>query len=51
MASAPPPTFGQFLKRYRTAAGLTQEALAQQSRSIERHPMDLADNGAKGGNA
>jgi len=31
MSSEPPPTFGALLKRYRTAAGLSQEALAERA--------------------
>jgi transcriptional regulator with XRE-family HTH domain len=41
MASAPPPTFGQLLKRYRTTAGLTQEALAERAGLSARSISDM----------
>jgi branched-chain amino acid transport system substrate-binding protein len=41
MASAPPPTFGQLLKRYRTTAGLTQEALAERAGLSARGISDM----------
>ena len=41
MASAQPPTFGQLLKRYRTSAGLTQEALAERAGLSARGISDM----------
>ena len=41
MASAHPFTFGQLLKRYRTAAGLTQEALAERAGLSARGISDM----------
>jgi branched-chain amino acid transport system substrate-binding protein len=41
MASARPPTFGQLLKQYRIAAGLTQEALAERAGLAARTISDM----------
>src|SRR5215471_15203153 len=41
MAAVPSPTFGTLLKRYRIAAGLTQEALAAQAGLSPRGISDL----------
>src|SRR5690242_12927879 len=41
MAAVPLPTFGTLLKRYRMAAGLTQEALAAQAGLSARGISDL----------
>ena len=41
MGSAQAITFGQLLKRYRIAAGLTQEALAERSGLAVRSLSDL----------
>ena len=41
MAAAPPRPFGALLKRYRQAAGLTQEALAGQAGLSIRTISDL----------
>ena len=41
MASAPSPTFGQLLKHYRLAAGLTQEALAERAGVSARGISDI----------
>jgi non-specific serine/threonine protein kinase len=41
MDEAPPPTFGTLLKRYRVAAGFTQEALAERAGISARAISDL----------
>jgi transcriptional regulator with XRE-family HTH domain len=41
MAPAPAARFGALLKHYRRAAGLTQEALAEQARLSVRGIQDL----------
>src|SRR5689334_7518732 len=41
-----PPTFGELLKRYRMAAGLTQEELAEQAGRSARGISDL-ERGAR----
>ena len=41
MASTQPPTFGQLLKRYRIAAGLTQEALGERAGLSARGISDM----------
>lgn len=40
-STVPPPTFGALLKRYRLAAGLTQEELAERARLSVRAISDL----------
>src|SRR5437016_6039569 len=41
METAPPPAFGTLLRRYRQAAGLTQEELAEWARLSVRTVSDL----------
>jgi transcriptional regulator with XRE-family HTH domain/tetratricopeptide (TPR) repeat protein len=41
MATVQPPAFGELLKHYRTATGLTQEALAERARLSVRGISDL----------